>query len=436
MIRSKAGAAFWTLGLGLVALTVAGAMQLPPGEVELGGHAMTRFIILELLAGAAWAGACLIALRAPPRRALPGVLILAAAMRVAPLLGLPLLSSDVYRYVWDGRVQAAGINPYLYRPADPALAFLRDGTIYPFINRAIEAPTIYPPAAQGLFRLAAAIAPGVRGMKIVMVAVEAVAVLWLLLLLRRSGMPAVQLAIYAWAPLPVWEFAGDGHIDAATLAWIGAALLAAVTRHRALAGIALAGGGLTKILPLAVAPALWRRWDWCLPLAAAATIVAGYLFYIRAGWHVLGYLPGYGTEEGLASGAGVLWLRLLALVLPVPRWAGSFWIALAAAALLALALQIALLAPSTRRFEQTRLIARRALLLAGATTLAATPHYAWYLCWITYLAPLCAAPWVLWLTASAPLLYFDPQHNQVLWPALVFLPAAALLVCGLSRSEE
>ena len=441
MTRLGSAVVFWALGVALAALTVVGASQLPPGEMELGGAATVHFVALELVAGVVWAGACLIALRAPPRRAVPGVLVLALAMRLIPLLGPPLLSSDVYRYVWDGRVQAAGINPYRYHPADPALAFLRDQDVYPYINRAIEAPTIYPPAAQGLFRLAAAISPGVpgtkvRGMKIVMVVAEGIAGAFLLALLHRAGLPAARLAIYAWAPLPVWEFAGDGHVDAASLAWIGAALLAATSGCRALAGVALAGGGLTKVLPLAVAPALWRRWDWRLPLAAAVAIAVAYLPYIGAGWRVLGYLPGYGSEEGLGSGAGVLWLRLLAIAGPLPRWVGGAWLLLMAAALLALALWVAWQPTPADGAGRTRVMGQRALLLAGATMLAVTPHYAWYLCWIAYLAALCAEPWSLWLTALAPLLYLDPQHDRVLWPTLVFLPAAALLARGPRRSTR
>jgi alpha-1,6-mannosyltransferase len=432
--RPGSAAAFWGLGAVLAALTVTGASQLPPGELELGGAAIGRFVALELVAGAVWAWVCFLALRAPPRRALPGVLVLALAMRLIPLLGPPLLSSDVYRYVWDGRVQAAGVNPYRYRPADPALAFLRDRDVYPYINRAIEAPTIYPPAAQGLFRLAAAVSPGVTGMKIVMVIAEGIAGAFLLALLRRAGLPAARLAIYAWAPLPVWEFAGDGHVDAASLAWIGAALLAAATGRRLLAGVALAGGGLTKVLPLAIAPALWRRWDWRLPLAAVAAVVAAYLPYIGAGWRVLGYLPGYGSEEGLENGAGVLWLRLLALAWTLPRWVSVAWFVLGAAVLLGSALWAAWRALPADGAGRTRAIGRRALLLAGTAMLVVTPHYSWYLCWIAYLAALCAEPWSLWLTGLAPLLYLDPQHDRVLWPALVFVPAAVLAVRSLHRS--
>ena len=53
------------------------------------------------------------------------------ALLFAPLV----LSSDLYRYIWDGRVQRAGINPYLYPPSAPELAVLRDEHVYPRINR-------------------------------------------------------------------------------------------------------------------------------------------------------------------------------------------------------------------------------------------------------------------------------------------------------------
>ena len=98
-------------------------------------------------------------------------------MRLLTLTAPPILSSDMYRYVWDGRVQLAGINPYRYVPAaDPELAFLRDAAVYPHINRAEYAHTVYPPAAQAIFALAAIATPGVFGMKAMMAAFDVLAI--------------------------------------------------------------------------------------------------------------------------------------------------------------------------------------------------------------------------------------------------------------------
>src|ERR1700693_2214587 len=80
--------------------------------------------------------------------ALSIILAVAVLARVVALFAPDTLSTDIYRYVWGGRVQAAGINTYRYVPVDPALAFLRDQNIYPHVNRAEYAPTVYPPVAQ------------------------------------------------------------------------------------------------------------------------------------------------------------------------------------------------------------------------------------------------------------------------------------------------
>ena len=84
-------------------------------------------------------------------RALVTILIVGAAMRCLLLPGTPV-STDLFRYVWDGRVQAAGFNPYLYIPSDAALSGLRDSAIYPNMNRADYAPGIYPPTAANRVR--------------------------------------------------------------------------------------------------------------------------------------------------------------------------------------------------------------------------------------------------------------------------------------------
>ncbi|HET7288527.1 MAG TPA: hypothetical protein VFI71_13695, partial [Pyrinomonadaceae bacterium] len=80
-------------------------------------------------------------------------IVFAVLFRVSILFAPPYLSDDIYRYIWDGRVQAAGINPYRYIPAAPELVQLRDDAIYPKINRRDYAHTIYPPVAQVVFLL-------------------------------------------------------------------------------------------------------------------------------------------------------------------------------------------------------------------------------------------------------------------------------------------
>ena len=245
-------------------------------------------------------------------------------MRLLTLVAPPILSSDIYRYVWDGRVQLAGINPYRYLPVADQLAFLRDEAVYPHINRADYAHTLYPPAAQAIFALAAVVTPGVFGMKLMIAAFDALAIVALIVLLRIAGRDPAELLIYAWLPLPVWEFAGNAHIDGAAAGLLALALLLAVRGRSVWTGIVLAAATLTKFLPVVVLPGL---------LATARLAVAGCLrrdagralpAVCSVGWQVLGFVPGYASEEGFSNGHGIFLLQLLGSVVPLPAWASRF----------------------------------------------------------------------------------------------------------------
>ncbi len=214
-------------GGGLIGLTVAALSLHVPGADTVGTDARTDlFVALLTVAAIVYLFAIRVVLRRPTCAvAAPIMLAVAIAMRVPVLLAPPFLSSDVYRYVWDGRVQVAGINPYRYVPADPALLPLRDAAIFPHINRAGTARTIYPPAAQLVFQAVARVSDSVVAMKLAMVAFEALACWAMLRLLALAQLPAERVLIYAWNPLAVWEFAGNGHVDAIAIGLLAVALL-------------------------------------------------------------------------------------------------------------------------------------------------------------------------------------------------------------------
>src|SRR5262249_53911501 len=245
--------------------------------------------------------------RADNGRTVLAILAVGVVMRLLLVPGWPV-STDIYRYVWDGRVQGAGINPYLHVPADTALAGLRDDAIYPYINRADYAPTIYPPTSQIVFYLVTRISDAPAVMKATMLAFEALAVWVILQLLAARGLPRTRVLLYAWHPLPLWEFARSGHVDIAAITLLLTAFLAMERRSPTLAGVAFAAGVLVKYFPIVAAPALYKRWDWRLPAAFVATLAVLYLPYLGAGAKVLGFLGSYASEEGIDRGAGVfLW---------------------------------------------------------------------------------------------------------------------------------
>lgn len=413
------------LGTGLVALTL-GALALHiPGTDDLGDGARKQ-IFVALLATAAVA--YLLAVRAVLRGAAVSValvLVVAVALRIPPLLAPPFLSSDVYRYVWDGRVQDAGINPYRYVPADPALATLRDTAIYPHVNRAGTARTIYPPAAQLVFRAVAALSPTVLAMKLAMVGFEVLACWAMLRLLALARLPRAQVLIYAWNPLAVWAFAGNGHVDAMAIGLLGLALLAAAARRDTWTGIALGAAVLVKFLPAAIAPALWRRAaPWRLPLVTLGVMAVLYLAYVGAGWHVLGFLPGYFGDEDLTQGTGIWLLAGLGLLMPVTPLMARVYAGVAAIALFSLAAWTAF-RPRPDDGDP-RWLCGDAALLAAAVTVAISPHYPWYFVWLALPCVLCARWSTIWLSVAPVLLYLDPWHERFLWPSLVYLPTAAL----------
>jgi hypothetical protein len=345
----------------------------------------------------------------------------------------PLLSTDVYRYVWDGRVQFAGINPYRYLPIAPELAFLRDDTVFPRINRADYAHTVYPPAAEMIYAVAAAITPGVFGMKLMMTAFDALAMVVLAWLLRVAGREPAELLIYAWLPLTVWEFAGNAHIDAAAAGLLALTLLFAVRGRAVWTGIVLALATLTKFLPAVVLPAFWRPRDWRLPIAFVVTLAVLYLPYVTVGWRVFGFLGGYVSEEGVENGHGIFLLQSLSSVVALPGWAGAAYIVLALSVLALLAAWFAFggplpAAPGARLLQQ----ARQAVILGAVVLVAVSPHYPWYFAWLAPLACLAPLPSVLWMLAAAPLLAHGAVETLVV-PGAVYVPAAILALLELRR---
>src|SRR5262245_1002589 len=155
-------------GIGVV---FAGLTLAAPFAFRAGGD--NAFIALAIPAGLLTLAAAHVAERTPTKRALWLIFGIGSLLRVYVLLFDPLLSTDIFRYIWDGRVQAAGINPYRYFPAHDALAQLRDATIFPKINRADYAVTIYPPVAEFFFLIVTRIGESVNVMRLALLGCEA-----------------------------------------------------------------------------------------------------------------------------------------------------------------------------------------------------------------------------------------------------------------------
>ena len=343
------------------------------------------FMALTIPAGLLTIGATYLAERAPPKRALWLILGLAIVLRGYVLLFDPLLSSDIYRYVWDGRVQAAGINPYRYFPADEALAFLRDGTIFPHINRADTAVTIYPPVAQFFFLIVTRIGESVTVMRLALVGCEAVTVTMIALLLRRMNRPVTRVTAYLWHPLPLWEVANSGHVDALMVALMLLGLWIALAGHALRGAVLVAFSVLVKPYVAPVLAGIWRPWDLKMPLVVIATVALCYFPYLSVGWGVLGFLTkGYLTEEGISAGYELWPLSLWRLVLGEHRGDVVGYAVLAVLVLLFKGLSVA---RSSDRTIAASLADINILLLL--ILLFLSPNYPWYFLVIMPFTALC-----------------------------------------------
>ena len=438
MIRLLASPAHRLAALGLLLLAVtvgALAIQVPGADTVGAAPQSNAFIGVVAVGLAVYLLAVRLVLRERlPRAALWTILGIAVLLRAALLPALPFLSTDIYRYVWDGQVQAAGINPYRYIPADPALERLRDPAVYPLINRKDYARTIYPPAAQLVFAAVGQVSHSVTGMKLAMLGFEALGMLAMLAVLRGAGLPSARILIYAWNPLALLSFARDGHVDAVAIGLLGIALLARTRRRYGLAGALLGAATLVKVLPVAVAPAFVRGGRlWRPMLAGVAVIAVLYLPYLAAGPNVFGFAGGYGAEEGYDTGVGYWLLAGLGHLGLSPPSLLRTYLVCAGLTLAALALRIAF-GPNRQTAPDAVALCRDAGLLAALTTCAASPHYAWYYPWLALPAVVAPAPALIWL-GSAPILFLiDPFDDRFLWPSLVFVPALFLAARSLRQA--
>jgi len=194
---------------------------------------------------------------------------------------------------------------------------------------------------------------------------------------------------------------------------------------RWLTGIAVAAAALVKFFPAVIFPALYRRWDWKMPLAAAATVVLAYLPFLGVGRAVLGFLPGYVAEEGLTDGAGFFLWNLASAVLPFAKIGALTYVALAGVALLAFGLYVLL------REETGDHVVRAALALAALLTLLVSPHFAWYFPWLLAFLCLAPSPAVLYLSVASILLYFigggpDLDGSRMVVELAIYGPFAIL----------
>ena len=247
--------------------------------------------------------------------ATPLIILFSVAFRLVMLFSAPIQEIDPYRYIWDGKVCAAGVNPFLFSPEQVLSAV--SGTDLPVdlqtvvelrdrssANAEILArihyknlTTIYPPVSQAVFAAVAMVTPHASAVSIQMLIMKSAIVLFdvgtlglLILLLRTIGRPTEWSIVYGWCPLVIKEFANSGHLDSIAVLLTTAALLCGVRAFFGRSALQLSDTGGThwlwisgvigslavgaKIYPIVLFPLLFLTASRRLGIAVAAAVAA------------------------------------------------------------------------------------------------------------------------------------------------------------------
>ncbi|MGQ0605189.1 MAG: glycosyltransferase 87 family protein [Anaerolineales bacterium] len=344
----------------------------------------------------------------------------AIVFRLILLPSSPTLSDDMFRYVWDGRVQAQGLSPYQYPPNAQELIELRQpvyGQYWKFINRK-ESVTVYPPGAQlayaGLWRV---VGDSVLGYKAAFVLAELLGAVLLMQLLKHFNQPPERVLIYLWSPLLIFEVAHAGHVDGLMLPLLIAAFWARVKDRHILLGVCLGAATAVKFFPALLLPALlpisWKDLRPALRTAAifVATLALTYVPYLFTG-PAIGFLPKYFDENfnlGLARTAFEVadyfgWQR--ALTVNVVTFGG---------------LAVMGLAFTIRPAADARAALLRCVWLIGWFTLTTQNLFPWYLLWLLPLIALFVEPGKLFGFKLAPMTAWLVYSGTVMFAYVFFV---------------
>jgi hypothetical protein len=412
-----------------------------------------------------------------PVRPVLAVTVVTAVLQLPGLFFAPVSSTDLGRYVWDGRVQLSGTDPYRYTPFDDRLARLRDPVLFPGLRpdertgwtseplpttrpalldqarndpRTVLSrpllPTPYPPLAQVYFTAVGAVTPwswGVKGFQLAGALLAVAAGALLAAELRRRRHHPLHALAWSWCPLVVLEAGNGGHLDVVAAVLVLLACTAVARRACApVVGLAVGAAIAVKLTPLVLLPAFtrWRReatslWDAVRPGLVRGTVALGVL--------VLSYVPHVLVVGALAAGSvrgylleedGENRTSLLSLVLPH---------AAAGPAAVAICLAVAgwavfrkprddrhVAGDDDRDADRDDDVTRPALYLFAALLLTTTPVLAWYALTLVALAVLARRPEFVALAVAGHIAYGGHSY----YPATPIGYALAALVIYLAAT--
>jgi alpha-1,6-mannosyltransferase len=322
-----------------------------------------------------------------PQRVIVIALVLAALWHLPFLLLQPGSDDDIHRYLWDGRVQRLGYNPYIVIPSDPALTALHTPETRTLNNPDVPSP--YPAGAELFFRAVTAIHESIFTLKVAFVVCELASVFVLLNILRGSQQAAHWVLAYAWNPLLAIEVAGSGHIDIVGVLLLLLSFAALERRWRSVAALAFGLAVAVKFLPIVLLPLYWRRVR--IRDAALAVVAVGILYvpFLDHGKIPIGSLGTYVKIFRFNDPVFAMLERVAAPQL-----------------LVALAVLVGFLTAICLRSRDQKLSSDAFAWPMAASLLCAPVVYPWYLLWLLpFLRSASTVPLIIWTVSILPTYY-------------------------------
>ncbi len=371
----------------------------------------------------------------PIRDRLTTALVLAFGLlfRLTLIPAPPDQSEDIYRYLWDARVAAHGIDPYAYSPSAPELAHLTNTPIYPLLNSKPHR-TAYPPLSQILFRISYTLfGERVVPLKAMFSLLEFMSVIIAWRLLVSFGLSLEPLYLLAWNPFFIFEFSHSGHSESLM---IFLTLLSVYLLHRgkrSAAMVSYAGAVLSKLHPAFWFPFFLRRAG---PRAAAVGAAAGFLLVAL-----------FFTPSSLAS-----YLKSLQAYVRLFEFNASFhyllvflgrllaqqnWEQVTGPFLAATFLVVAFVVWCKFPLRDERDLVHAVFWIATADLCLATTVHPWYISWAAFALFLFPYAFMIYWTGAVFLTYYAYAYRPVYEPAWVllleYLPMYGLMVWEILR---
>lgn len=340
--------------------------------------------------------------------------------RLLLLFSVPNLSDDVYRFIWDGRLAAGGINPFSHLPAEIMQMPPVTGITKQLFGK-LNSPgyfTIYPPVLQGIFWLAAKVFPtnvyaAIVFLKCIIVVTELGNIFLMIQLLKKLHLPKHLSALYFLNPLVITELTGNVHFEGVMIFFVLLAFLLILQNNTHASAISLGAGIATKLFPVLLIPLIINKLGWRKGLIYTA--VAGIFTLL-----LFALLFDLATIQNLVNSVDLFFRKFEfnASIYYLVRWLGTvitgYNIIGYAGPLLSLTATLFILFLSFHNSANPdRALFQKALFIITVWFFLATTVHPWYICLPVALAVFTPYRYAFIWSFTATLSYAAYQYDPV-----------------------